>query len=680
MRYHAMIGRPWCLYIFYCLCLLLLAVLTNASSVEDTEGVWHSPSAVIKPTEGRARMLHEENGGPDNNEDETGRLKGEVARLRKLTEGQVTEAEAKEEEAKRHQAEEEAEKRHQAEEEAEKRHQAEEEAEKRHQAEEEAEKRHQAEEEAEKRHQAEEEAEKRHQAEEEAEKRRQAEEEAEKRRQAEEEAAKRHQAEEEAEKRRQAEKEAEKRHQAEEEAEKRHQAEEEAEKRRQAEEEAEKRRQAEEEAAKRRQAEEEAEKRRQAEEEAAKRQQAEEEAAKRRQAEEEAEKRRQAEEEAEKRRQAEEEAEKRRQAEEEAEKRRQAEEEAAKRRQAEEEAAKRRQAEEEAEKRRQAEEEAEKRRQSEKDTQNFLKRYNSEGNKGLEFLRILVFQTDELESSVNAAREEINKFCFLAGTISTSCHEALSDLHAATSRLAVAVNTLGKNLDIEDEPPRGSERKSNKTGQEGSRPFFGSQPHGEEEAIPAEIWGVWNWVGALLLIVLASVINRMREAPKEKREVDKIKFHGKNGEKEDQRGSHHSIGSEKSENGLPLNSALSQGANRNTAPGLVRRQPAVNSEVKTSFPALPKQPLVKPFLPGPGEESALQLGGTPKQHGVTGPVPFRPPQPVWLNQNGPSPSGPSSDLCHSLLVAENSVAAEKAKEDSAGSLGELRNPFLQRWS
>ncbi|ESS68794.1 hypothetical protein TCDM_02512 [Trypanosoma cruzi Dm28c] len=459
MRYHAMIGSTWCLYVFYCLCVLFLAVLTNASSVEDTEGVWHSPSAVIKPTEGGARMLHEENGGPDNNE-ETGRLKGEVARLRKLTEGHVTEAEAEEEAAKRHQAEEEAAKRHQAEEEAAKRQQAEEEAAKRHQA----------------------------------------------------------------------------------------------------------------------------------------------------------------------------------------------------------------------------EEEAAKRQQSEKDTQNLLKRYNSRGNKGLEFLRILVFQTDELESSVNAAREEINKFCFLAGAISTSCHEALSDLHAATSRLAVAVNTLGKNSDIEDEPPHGSERKSNKNGQEGSRPFFESQTHGEEEAIPAKIWGVWNWVGALLLIILASVINRMREAPKEKREEDKIKFHGKNGEKEDQRGSHHTIGSEKSENGLPLNSVLSQGANRNTAPGLVRRPPAVKSEVKTSFPPPPKQPFVRPFLPGPGEESALQLGGTPKQHGVTGPVPFRPPQPVWLNQNGPSPSGPSSDLCHSLLVAENSVAAEKAKEDSAASLGELRNPFLQRWS
>ncbi|EKF33605.1 hypothetical protein MOQ_002518 [Trypanosoma cruzi marinkellei] len=470
MPYHAMIGRPWCLYIFYCLFILLLAVSANASPVQDTEGVWHSQSEVIKPTEGMARMLHEENEGPDHSEDETGHLKREVAHLRKLTEGHGTEVEAEEEETKKHQAEEEAERMHQAEEEAERRRQAEEEAERR------------------------------------------------------------------------------------------------------------------------------------------------------------------------------------------------------------------RQAEEEAERRRQAEEEAERRRQTEEDTQNSLKGYNSKGNKGIEFLRVLVFQTDELESSVAAAREEISNFCFLAGTVSTSCREALSDLHAATSRLVVAVNALGKNSDIEYEPPRGSERTSGKTGQEGSSPFFESQLHGEEEAIPADIWGVWNCVGALLLIVLASVINRMRRAPKEKREEDKIKFQSNKGEKEDQHGNHHSIVSENSENGLALNSTISQGAKTNTAPGLVRRPPAVNTEVKSSFPAPPKQPSVRPFLPGPGEPSALQLGGTPKQHGVTGPVPFRPPQPVFLNQNGPSPNGPSSDLCRSLLVAENSVAAEKAKEESAGSLGELRNPFLRRWS
>ncbi|RNF16428.1 uncharacterized protein Tco025E_05194, partial [Trypanosoma conorhini] len=380
-------------------------------------------------------------------------------------------------------------------------------------------------------------------------------------------------------------------------------------------------------------------------------------------------------------RQAEEEAEKKRQAEEEAERKRQAEEEAERKRQAVEEAEKKRQAEEEAKKKRQVEKEAEARREAGVNIHDSVKAQESERDKGARFLKLLSSRAEDLESYVIAAKAQILNSCLSEGATSTTCRDALSHLQAAVSSLTVAIATLSEELGVEYEAPEVPARKGYEAGQEATE-ALGSQLTTEEEAMVIELRGLWTWVGTALLIAAAGFGRGMRGTSKSKDEKGSAREDDGKRREVDQRGGTQSTSAEKPQDGATPDTALPQGADRHSAPGLVRRAAAANAEPKTSPPAPMKHSFGGPPAPGAGAPSPLLFGAAPARPGVTGAAACQPSQTVLLNQgrNGSSPGGPPSRLGHSISSADRSAAAEAAKGENTDFSDELRNPFLQRWS
>ncbi|RNF00786.1 hypothetical protein TraAM80_07411 [Trypanosoma rangeli] len=324
---------------------------------------------------------------------------------------------------------------------------------------------------------------------------------------------------------------------------------------------------------------------------------------------------------------------------------------------------------------------AEGRRQAGMDIRDFVKKQYLEGNKGASFLNLLSSRTDDLKSYVTTAREQILNLCLVAGTLSTKCHEAFSDLHAAMSSLTIAVATLSEELGIEYKPPEVSAKKGNEAGQKAAE-LLGRQPTTEEEAVHIELRGVWNWVGTVLLIAVAGVGRGVWETSKAKAEEGKVTEHDEKRKKVDQHGNTHSTGAEKTDNGATPSTTPAQGTDRHNASGLVCRSPAANAETKVSPPAPMKHFIGGPPPPDAGAPSALLFGATPAKTGVTGAVPFQPSPPVLLNsnRNGSSPSGPPNSFGSSITSTEKLVAAETAKGESTDFSDELCNPFLQRWS